>query len=82
MLSLVLKIGQMVFWNQLGRNLIVLNEVKARRLAPQYKITAAWYSPASTRLFLSSIKAAISLKAAKIILEKCWRGNMKGSRRV
>lgn len=71
MLFLVLKIGQMVFWNQPGRSLISLNEAKARRLAPhsiEYKIIPAWYSPSTTRLFLSSIKAAISLKAAKIIL--------------
>lgn len=61
----------MVFWNQLGRSLISLNGAKARRLAPhsvEYKIILAWYRPSTTRLFLSSIKAAISLKAAKIIL--------------
>lgn len=44
MLFLVLKIGQMVFWNQLGRSLISLNGAKARRLAPhsvEYKIIPA-----------------------------------------
>lgn len=66
-----LKIGQMLLWNQAWRSLILLNGARARRLVPhsvEYKIIAAWYRPSTTRLFLSSIKAAISLKAAKIIL--------------
>lgn len=57
--------------NQPGRRLISLNGAKARCLALhsiEYKIKPAWYSPSTARLFLSSIKAAISLKAAKIIL--------------
>lgn len=69
---LALKIGQMVFWNQPGGEKFNLIEWSQSQTfsshSIEYKIIPAWYSPSTTRLFLSSIKAAISLKAAKIIL--------------